>query len=125
MNDGVSHDRRQDWFLWGIVLAAVSSIPFFVTFVNVFRGISQEKATGLSAVAGGATEGYATVGLVLTFILPVGAIVLLCKSFSGSQLLRKVFSLLFICWSVFLLIFFGVGAWMIFVQFPQLTGGPR
>ena len=119
---GAAYDHTKGWFLWGIVLVGLSSIPFLVMSFTAFRGVSQEKATGLGAVAGGLTEGYATLGCILTVILPLGAIVLLCKSFSGGQRVRKIFAVLSICWSVALLFLFGLGAWMVFVEAPRLTG---
>ena len=63
MNDGFGYDRRRAWFFWGMVLVGTSSIPFLVMFFNVFRGMAREKATGLTAVAGGLTEAYVTFGL--------------------------------------------------------------
>ncbi len=71
-----------------MVLAGISSIPFmilFFNFFNAFRAISQEKATGLAAVAGGPTEAYVTFGLILSFMLPVAAIVMLFRSFSAGN----------------------------------------
>ncbi|SRR5713226_6319707 len=125
MNEGSSHGCPRRWFLWGVVLARISSIPFIILFFNAFRGISQEKATGLGAVAGGLTEAYATFGFILTLVLPVAAFVLLSRSFSGGNLTHKLFSLLFIIWSGFMLLVYGVGGWFVFVQFPRLMSGPR
>jgi hypothetical protein len=72
-----SYDSKRNWFLWGTALTWVLSIPFVVAVFNAFRGISEQKATGLGAVAGGLTEGYVTLAIVIAFVLPVGAIVLL------------------------------------------------
>ena len=66
MNAGSSHGCPPKWFLWGAVLAGISSIPFIILFLTR-RERSQEKATALGAVAGGLTEAYATFGLILTF----------------------------------------------------------
>lgn len=99
MDDGSSHDRKRNAFLLGMVLTWTLSIPVIIGMFHSFRGISETKATGLGAIAGGLAEGYATFGLILAFVLPVGAIVLLVRSFSGGHRMRALFSLLYICWS--------------------------
>ena len=99
MNEASSHSFTRKPFLWGTVLAAISSIPFIILFFNAFRGIPQNKAIGLGAVAGGLTEAYATFGFILAFVLPVAAIVLLGRSLSGVTRARQLFSVLFIVWS--------------------------
>jgi hypothetical protein len=83
MIESSSQSGPQKWFLWGMVLDGISSLPFVILFLNAFRGISQDKAIGLGAVAGGLAEVYMTFGLVLTFLLPVAAIALLGRSFSA------------------------------------------
>ena len=108
--------RGKNMFLWGIGLAVTSSLPFLVPIVTLFRGISPTKATGLAAVAGGLTELYVTSGLILTFMLPIAAIVFLALSFSGGNQARKLFSLLSIGWSVLVLSLYGAAAWFFFVQ---------
>jgi hypothetical protein len=104
MNEGSRHDGPRKWLLWGALLAGVSSIPFFILFFNFLRVLSPAKATGLAAVAGGLAEAYATFGLILTFALPVAAIVLLRQSFSRGNPTHKGWSLLFILGSAFLLL---------------------
>jgi hypothetical protein len=125
MDDGSSHNGPQKWLLWGGVLAGVSSIPFFIVFFSFVRTLSPAKATGLAAVAGGWTEAYATFGLILTIVLPVVAIVLLSRSFSKGNLTHQVLPLLFILWSGFILLVYGVGAWFVLAEFPRMTSGPR
>jgi hypothetical protein len=73
----------------GAILAGVSSIPFIIMSFYAFHGMSQDKATGLGAVAGGLIEGNATFGFILSFVLPVAAIVLLGRSFSRGDRMRK------------------------------------
>jgi hypothetical protein len=124
MNEGRSHGCSPQWFLWGVVLAGISSVPFIILLFNALRGMSQEKATGLGAVAGGGTEAYATFGFI-TFVLPVAAIVLLSRSLSGGNLTRRVFSVLSIVWSGLMLLVYGVGGWFVFLQFPRLVNGLR
>lgn len=125
MNEGSSRDCRQNWFFWGTILAGISSIPFIIVFFNVVRSMSQDKATGLGAVAGGLTEAYATFGFILTFVLPIAAIVVLGRSFSKADQTRRLFSLFFIIWSWFILLVYGLGGWFVFFQFPRLVNGPR
>jgi hypothetical protein len=48
--------------------------------LNSIRGISEQKATGLGAVAGGLAEACAIFGVILGFVLPVGAIASLLRS---------------------------------------------
>jgi hypothetical protein len=124
MNDGGTYDCPSRRFLWGIVIAGISSTPFVFLFANAFRGISSEKATGLAAVAGGLTEVYVTFGLILTFVLPIASIVFLCRSFSREKQIRKLLSLLFIVWSSFMLLVYGLCGWFFFIPPPYLNG-PR
>lgn len=42
---------RKDRFIWGLVLAWAPAIPLIVGMSNAFRGLSEQKATGLGAVA--------------------------------------------------------------------------
>jgi hypothetical protein len=123
--DDNGRHRGKNWFLWGIGLAVTSSLPFVVPILTLLRGISSTKATGLAAVAGGVTELYVTSGLILTFMLPIAAIVFLTLSFSGGNQARKLFSLLAIGWSVFVLFLYGAAAWFFFVQQNMFIVGPR
>jgi hypothetical protein len=124
IQDGNHRHGGKNWFVWGVGLAIASALPFLVPILTVFRGISPGKATGLAAVAGGLTELYVTSGLILTFILPIAAIVLLGKSFSAGNQSRKLLSLLFICSSVFMLALYGLSAWFVLIQMRHLAGGP-
>jgi hypothetical protein len=125
MNADRSRDCPQSWFLWGTILAGISSIPFIIMFFNAFRGMPRDKATGLGAVAGGLTEAYATFGFILTFVLPIAAIVLLGRSFSRGDRTRRLFSFLFIVWSSSILLVYVLGGWFVFSQIPRLVNGPR
>jgi hypothetical protein len=87
-----------------------------------FGGIQQEKATGLAAVAGGISEVYTTFGLILAFVLPVGAIVLLVRSFSGGHRVRTLISVLYICWSAFTLVLAGLLVCVFFIYLPHTSG---
>jgi hypothetical protein len=120
-----SADRKKKYFLWGTVLTWTLSIPLMVGMFNSFRGIQPEKATGLAAVAGGISEAYTTLGLILAFVLPVGAIVLLVRSFSGEHRMRALFSVLYIGWSAITLLLAGLFVWVFFIHMPHTASGPR
>jgi len=86
MDNGSSYDRKtKGWFLWGTVLTWALSIPFILGIFHSFREVSEQKATGLGAIAGGLAEGFVTFGLILAFLVPVVAIVLLIRSFSSGH----------------------------------------
>jgi F0F1-type ATP synthase membrane subunit c/vacuolar-type H+-ATPase subunit K len=114
MDGGSSDDRKRNYFLWGTALTWALSAPLVIGIFHSFRGISEQKATGLGAVAGGLAESYAIFGLVLALVLPVGAIVLLVKSFASGHRVRALFSLLYICWSTLTLAFAGLFVWLSF-----------
>jgi hypothetical protein len=99
--DNSTYDRRRAWFVWGNILAWVVIVPFIFGLFNSFRGISEQKATGLGAVAGGIAEVYTTFGFILAFALPLGAIVLLVRSFSVVHGMSALLSLLSICASAY------------------------
>jgi len=103
MDDASSHDRKRKWSLWGMVVTSTLSIPLILATFHSFRGISEQKATGLGAVAGGIAEAYVTFALILAFVLLIAAIVLLVKSFSGGHRMRALFSLLCILWNAVML----------------------
>src|ERR1700729_4179759 len=92
MNEHSDTGSAPSWFHWGIFLAGTASIPFAIMFFNNVRYMSLEKANGLGAVGGGGTEAYMTFAFMLTFILPVTAIVLLGRSFSRGNQNRRIFS---------------------------------
>jgi F0F1-type ATP synthase membrane subunit c/vacuolar-type H+-ATPase subunit K len=106
MDEIAPADRRKKWFLWGMMLTGISSIPVAIAIVQVvhsLRQISEPQATGLGAVAGGFAEVYAIFGLILAFLLPFGAIVFLAKSFAEQKRTRAVLSIICICWSAIML----------------------
>jgi uncharacterized membrane protein len=125
MDASSSDKRKRKYFLWGSILTWTLSIPLIIGIFHAFRGISEQKATGLGAVAGGVAEAYAMFGLILAFVLPVWAIVLLVKSFSGGHSARAVFSLLYICWSALTLAFAGLFVWFSLIYLPHRDLGPR
>jgi hypothetical protein len=108
--------RKRFW--WGVVLAWIPflflAIPTAIGVFRAFRGISQEKATGLGAVAGGMGEIFSTFGLAAMVVSEVTAIILLLRSFSGDRPKRAIVSALSICCSGFMLAIVGLFLWLVF-----------
>jgi hypothetical protein len=121
----MDNDPRRKLFLWGMGLAWIPSVPLVIGVFRSFRGISEQKATGLGAIAGGVTEVYLTFGLILTFIFLGGAIVLLSRSFAGGHPMRATLSVLSMCWSALIFSVLGLLVWLFLVQFPRGVAGPQ
>jgi len=115
MDNDSSYDRKTKGFLWGTALTWALSVPFIIGILNSFRGISEQKATGLGAIAGGLADSYATFGLILVFLMPVVAIVLLSMSFSPGHWMRTLFSILYISWNA-LIVFAGLSLWLFLIR---------
>ncbi|HLK31967.1 MAG TPA: hypothetical protein VKT29_02690, partial [Terriglobales bacterium] len=107
-------DARKHRFLWGLVLVWAPAVPLIVGLSNIFRGISETKATGLGAAAGGLVEGYVIFGFIVAFVFQVIGIVLLARSFSEGRPARSFFSLISLAWSMFALLLAGVFLWLRF-----------
>ncbi len=114
--DKVMDDKlKQKRFLWGVALAWAPSIPTMIGLGYAFAGIGNSKATGLAAVAGGFAEMYVLFGLAATLICEVGALVLLFRAFSSGHGVRSAFSVLSICVSGLMLIFFCLSLWAFWI----------
>jgi hypothetical protein len=96
-------ERKPNWFLWGMIFAVIPSVPV----IFVVRELSSQKQTGLGAVAGGASEVYATLGMFFSVVLPAAAIFALFRSLSRSNLGRSVIASVAIGWSTLLLLYYG------------------
>ena len=107
-------DRKTKQFRWGMVLTWTTLIPLMYGCINSFKGISEQKATGLAAVAGGIAEAFAMFGLVATVGIEVYAIVLLVRSMSEASWERRALCILSIAWCSCILLFFGFGAWFLY-----------
>jgi hypothetical protein len=103
-------DQKTEQFRWGMVLAWVTLIPLMYGCFNSFKGISEQKATGLAAVAGRIAEAFATFGLVAFVAMEVYAVVLLVRSMCGASWERRALCILSIAWCGCILLFFGFGA---------------
>lgn len=105
-------ERKQKRFLWGVALAWAPWIPMMISLGYLFRGVSNSKATGLAAVAGGFAEMYVLVGLAATLICEVSAMALLFRAFSQGHGIRSAFSVLSICMSGLMILLFCLSLWL-------------
>ena len=97
MNESAIDTPRR--FRWGFLLVCASWIPVWIVVFrafNGFRGISENKATGLGAVAGGYVENLGIFGAMAAVALAVIGITLLIRSCSREHWLRSLFSLVVI-----------------------------
>lgn len=94
-------------FLVGMALAWVPLTFFVFGLANAFRGISESKATGLGAVAGGFTAYFFLFGFMTAVTFVVLSIVLLVRGVTRQAPARSLISVvtIFFC-AVWL---FGVG----------------
>jgi hypothetical protein len=99
-------------FLWGVALAWTPWIPTLVGIGYAFRGIFEQKATGIGALAGGLTELFVVWGIGAILIGQVAAIVLLSRALSPGHWVRSLFSVLSICLSGFMLLLVGLFFWV-------------
>ncbi len=109
-------DPKQKRFLRGVLLIWIPLLPLIFASFNSFKGISEQKATGLGAVAGGLAEVYVPLGLVLTVASLIAGTVLLFRAFSREHWPRSLFSVVSICVAGFVLLVFGLFLWLAFSQ---------
>jgi hypothetical protein len=102
-------DRKRKLFVWGMVLAWIPAIPILYWIITVVSAFHQ-KQTGLTAVAGGLS--YGALLIVVLFVCPLIAVILLLKAFSTGHLLRATFSVFTICWSGLVLSLFSAYVWL-------------
>ena len=112
------NDLKRRRFLWGVLLAWSTLPPILYGCVKSFKGISQQKATGLGAVVGGLAEGLVPYGLFLTVIVQITAIAMLVRGFSSEHSGRSVLSVVSICWSVLTLLLLATIVWL-FLKLPR------
>jgi len=117
----VEDEVKQKRFLWGAVLAWAPWVPMMIGLGSAFRGISNSKATGLGAIAGGFAEGYVMVGLAATLICEVGAMILLFRAFSRGHGVRSAFAMVSICVSSLMIILFCLSIWLLWLQSHQTS----
>ncbi len=107
-------------FLWGVALAWAPWVPTLVGIGYAFRGISEQKATGLGAIAGGLSELFVLYGVGAILVGQVAAIVLLIRAFSPGHWVRSLFSVLSICLSGLMLLLVGLFFWWSWFQSHHL-----
>jgi hypothetical protein len=120
----VEQAERSRRFLWGVSLAWIPWVPLLFGLVNAFKGVSEQKATGMGAVLAG-LQLFAIFGLVIAVVFGVSAIVLLVRAMSGQGRLRSLFSLLCICMSVLMIFLVGVMLWLWSIQLPYARSAGR
>jgi hypothetical protein len=103
-------------FLWGVLLAWAPWIPTLIGIGYAFRGISEQKATGIGAVAGGLVEVFVVWGIGTMIISQVAAIIWLCRAFSREDWIRNVVSALSICLSGLMLVVVSFFLWFAWFQ---------
>jgi len=87
-----------------MLLAWVPWIPTLIGLGYVFRGISNSKATGIAAVAGGIAESLVLWGLLSMIACQVVAVAWLVRSISRAHWMRSVVSAASVCASVVILL---------------------
>jgi len=115
--------QQKKRFRYGLLLAWVPLIFFIVpTAIGVIRAIAQvsnEKATGLGAIAGGASEVAATFGLVVIVASEVVGIVMLVRTFARNHPIRTVVAIVSVVCSGLLLLVLGLLLWFAIVHHWQ------
>ena len=105
-------DQDKKRFAWGIGLAwAPILLGFGPALFTAFRGISQEKATGLAAVAAGWAEALVTFGLVAFVVCQVAAIVLLARGMKREAWGRSMVAVVSIVCSAGILVMTVLTTW--------------
>jgi hypothetical protein len=113
---GFVDELKKKRFLWGVALAWAPWIPTLIGLRIAFRGISEQKATGLGALGAGLVESFVLWGIVAILVGQVTAIVLLFRAFSPGHWVRSLFSVLSICLSGLMLLLVGLFLWMSWFQ---------
>ena len=105
-------DQNRKRFAWGVGLAWLPLVLLVgPVFFSAFRGVSQEKATGLAAVAGGYAEALATFGLLAFIVCQVAAIVLLGSGVKREQWGRSLVAVISIVCCTGILALTGLATW--------------
>ena len=87
-------------------------IPAAIGIVRAFVSMGNQRATGLTAVAGGFAEVVATFGFVVMVGSEVAAIVMLLRTLSRSHPLRTVVAIVSVCCGGLLLGLVGLFLWL-------------
>jgi len=109
-------ELKKKRFLWGVGLAWAPWVPTLIGIGSAFRGISEQKATGLGVVAGGLTEMFVLSGIGAILISQVAAMVLLFRAFSPGHSARTLLSVLSVCLSGLMLLLVGLSLWLLWFR---------
>jgi hypothetical protein len=105
-------DPEKKSFAWGIGLAWIPiGLLVLPGLVNGWGGISQEKATGLAAVAGGMVEALSNFGLIAFVVCELAAMVLLLRVVKREQWGRSLVAVVSVVCSVIFLALTGLAVW--------------
>jgi hypothetical protein len=104
-------DQDRKFFAWGVGLAWLPLLLLVPSLFSAFRGVSQEKATGLAAVAGGFAEALATFGLLAFVVCQIAAIVLLARAVKRERWGRSMVAVISIVWSTGILALTALATW--------------
>lgn len=104
-------DQERKRFAWGVGLAWLPLLLLVPGLVSAFRGVSQEKATGLAAVAGGFAEAMATFGLLMFVACQIAAIALLVRAIKREQWGRSMVAAISIVFSAGILTLTAFATW--------------
>ena len=115
----LSDEKETPRFLWGLLLAWVPLLFFVLPSFTVFRGVSQQKATGVGAIAGGLSEAFVSFGFVTMVVFELAAIVLLVRALKRSHPLRTFFSVLSIGCSGLMIALLTLFLALFFVRLPH------
>ncbi len=97
-------DQEKKRFAWGLGLAWVPVLVAVVPgFISAFRGMGEEKATGIAVVVGGFAERLVKFGLVAFVLCQVTAIGLLARGIRREQWGRSLVAVVSIVCSVVIL----------------------
>ena len=110
--NGALEDAKSRRFWWGLLLVwGTFLLVALPGFLNAFRGISEQKATGMGASAGAMSESFATFGFLVSLVFQVTAIIFLSRTFSKEHPARGLLSLISIGCSVLMLLLSGLFGW--------------
>lgn len=117
--NGALEARTSRAFWWGLLLAWAPPVFLLLpTLVDFLRTISNQKATGMGAVAGGIGQAFVNFGVIVTLVVEVTAFVLLLRTFPKGHFARRFLSLLSLCCSAFTIFSVGLFVWFI-LSYPH------
>lgn len=109
-------ELKKKRFAWGVFLAWTPWIPAMISLRYAFKGISEQKATGLGAVAASLSELFVVWGIGAMIISQVAAIFWLCRAFSHEHWIRNVLSAISLCLSGLMLMIVCFSLWFAWFQ---------